>query len=35
MTAETLALIASYFLCSEAAETRLLDRAEVEACTST
>ena len=35
MTAETLALISSYFLCSEAAETRLLDRAEVEACTST
>ena len=35
MTAETLALIASYFLCGEAAETRLLDRAEIETCTST
>ena len=34
MTAEALALIASYFLCSEAAEVRVLDRAEVEACTS-
>ena len=35
MTNESLALIASYFLCSEAAETLLLDRAEVETCTST
>jgi hypothetical protein len=32
MTAEALALIASYFLCSEAAEVRVLDRAKVEAC---
>lgn len=34
MTAEALALIASYFLCSEAAELRVLDRAKVEACTA-
>ncbi len=34
MTAEALALIASYFLCSEAAEVRVLDRSEVEACTT-
>ena len=34
MTPEALAIIAAYLMCSEAAETRLLDRAEVEACTS-
>ena len=34
MTAEALALIASYFLCSEAAEVRVLSRAEVDTCTS-
>ena len=34
MTAEALALIASYFLCSEAAEVRVLSPSEVEACTS-
>ena len=33
MSAEILALISSYFLCSGAAEQRLLDRSEVEACT--
>lgn len=32
MTAETLALIASYFLCSVAAEERLLTGSEVEIC---
>lgn len=35
MTPETLALIASYFLCSEAAEVRVLDRSEVAACVET
>ena len=35
MTPETLALIASYFLCSEAAEVRVLSHAEVETCTAT
>ena len=34
MTAEALALIASYFLCSEAAEVRVLSRSEVDACSS-
>ena len=34
MTTEFLALIALYFTCSETAETRVLDRGEVEACTS-
>lgn len=34
MTAEALALIASYLLCSEAAEVRVLSHAEVETCTS-
>ena len=34
MTAEALAVIATYLLCSEAAEVRVLDRAEVEACTT-
>lgn len=34
MTPETLALIASYFLCSEAAEVRVLERIETEACIS-
>ena len=32
MTAETLALIAAYFLCSEAAEVRVLPPAEAAAC---
>lgn len=34
MTVEALALIASYFLCSEAAEVRVLSPSEVDACTS-
>lgn len=34
MTSEILALIASYFLCSESAEMRMLDRSEIEACTA-
>ncbi len=34
MTAEALALIASYFLCSEAAEVQVLSRSEVETCAS-
>jgi len=34
LTAEALALIVSYFLCSEAAEVRVLDRAEIETCTN-
>lgn len=34
MPPEALALIAAYLMCSETAETRLLDRAEVETCTS-
>lgn len=34
MTAEALALIASYFLCSEAADVRVLSRTEVDTCTS-
>lgn len=32
MTAETLALIATCFLCSEAAEVRILDKSEAETC---
>lgn len=35
MTPETLALIASYFLCSEAAEVRVLSPSEAEACIAT
>ena len=35
MTPETLALIAAYFLCSEAAEVRVLERSEVAACVET
>lgn len=35
MTPETLALIAAYFFCSEAAEVRVLDRSEVAACVET
>jgi len=35
MTAETLALIAAYFLCSEAAEIRVLPHAEAAACVET
>lgn len=34
MNVETLALIASYLICAEAAEVRLLDKTEVETCTS-
>lgn len=34
MTLEALALIVAYLMCSEAAETRLLDRSEIETCTS-
>ncbi|WP_299735363.1 hypothetical protein [uncultured Roseobacter sp.] len=34
MTPETLALIASYLMCSEAAEVRVLDSSEIEHCTS-
>lgn len=34
MTPEALALIAAYLMCSETAEMRLLDRVEVETCTS-
>lgn len=34
MTPETLTLIASYLLCAEAAEVRLLDGTEIEYCTS-
>ncbi|WP_039016873.1 hypothetical protein [Halocynthiibacter namhaensis] len=34
MTPESLALIAAYLMCSETAETRVLDRSEVETCTS-
>ncbi len=34
MTAETLALIAAYFLCSEAAEVRVLPADEAAACMS-
>ncbi|WP_299893227.1 hypothetical protein [uncultured Ruegeria sp.] len=34
MTPETLALIATYLMCSEAAEIRVLDRSEVKNCTS-
>ncbi len=35
MTTETLALLAAYFLCSEAAEVRVLDRAEAASCVET
>lgn len=35
MTAETLALIAAYFLCSEAAEVTVLPPAEAAACVET
>ena len=35
MTAESLALIAAYFLCSETAETRVLNQAEAVACVDT
>ncbi|MFV1602330.1 MULTISPECIES: hypothetical protein [unclassified Phaeobacter] len=35
MTAETLALIAAYFLCSEAAELQVLPQAEAAACVDT
>lgn len=35
MTAETLALIAAYFLCSEAAEVTVLPPAEAAACVDT
>lgn len=35
MTAETLALIAAYFLCSEAAEIRVLPPTEAAACVDT
>ncbi len=35
MTSATLALIASYFMCSEASEVRVLDYSEMERCTST
>lgn len=35
MTPETLAMIAAYFLCSEAAEVRVLERSEVAACVET
>ena len=34
MNPETLALIAYYFLCSEAADVRVLDRTEIETCTT-
>lgn len=34
MTTETLALIAAYFMCSEAAEIRVLNASEIESCTS-
>ena len=34
MTPEALALITAYLMCSEAAEVRVLDRTEVETCTS-
>ncbi|MEO1140273.1 MAG: hypothetical protein AAFW87_12540 [Pseudomonadota bacterium] len=34
MTHETLALIATYLMCSEAAEVRMLDRSEIQRCTS-
>jgi hypothetical protein len=33
MTNEVLALIASYFLCSEAAEVRVLSSSEIDTCT--
>ena len=35
MTPESLALLAAYFLCSEAAEVRVLDRAEAASCVET
>lgn len=35
MTAEALALIAAYFLCSETAEVRVLNQAEAVACVDT
>lgn len=34
MTPEALALIATYLMCSEAAEVRVLDRTEIETCTT-
>ncbi|MEM6890713.1 MAG: hypothetical protein AAGF50_00695 [Pseudomonadota bacterium] len=34
MTPETLALIATYLTCSEAAELRILDRSEIDRCAS-
>lgn len=34
MTTETLALIATYLMCSEAAEIRVLNASEIEGCTS-
>ncbi|MEO1638658.1 MAG: hypothetical protein AAFU41_05365 [Pseudomonadota bacterium] len=34
MTTETLALIAAYLMCSEAAEVRVLNASEIESCTS-
>lgn len=34
MTAEALAIIASYFLCSVAAEDRVLDGLEIDTCTA-
>ena len=34
MTTETLALIATYLMCSEAAEVRVLNASEIESCTS-
>ena len=34
MTLETLALIAAYLMCSEAAEIRVLDRTEIDRCMS-
>ena len=34
MSPDILALIASYFLCSEAAEVRVLDRSETATCTA-
>ena len=34
MTTETLALITTYLMCSEAAEVRVLNASEIESCTS-